>query len=68
MSSQRLLRVKQIIGTKNLPGLLPISRASWWAGVKAGKFPQPVKLGERTTCWRESDIALLVNGGESDDK
>ena len=40
---------------------IPVSRAAWWNGVKEGKYPQPVKLGSRTTCWRESDILALIN-------
>ena len=51
-----------------LPGVLqrvPVSRATWWAGVKTGRFPQPVKLGPRTTCWRASEIdALIANIGK----
>ena len=41
--------------------LIPISRASWWAGVKSGKYPRPIKLGCRTTVWRESEIAEFIN-------
>ena len=52
----RLLRIKQII-----PDILPISKATFWAGVKTGHFPAPMKLGPRTTVWRESDIKKLVN-------
>lgn len=47
-----------------LPGVLqrvPVSRATWWAGVKTGRFPQPVKLGPRTTCWRSADIDKLIS-------
>jgi len=40
--------------------LIPVSRASWWNGVKEGKYPQPMKLGSRTTVWRESDVVALV--------
>lgn len=40
---------------------IPVSRAAWWAGVKDGKYPQPVKLGSRTTVWRESDIDALIS-------
>jgi prophage regulatory protein len=43
-------------------GPLPISRSSWWAGVRNGRFPQPVKLGPRTTCWRVEDIRNLLQG------
>lgn len=40
---------------------IPVSRAAWWNGVKEGKYPQPIKLGSRTTVWRESDILELIN-------
>ena len=62
----RLLRLRQIIGTKDNPGILPISASTFWAGVRAGKFPQPRKLGPRTTVWKESDILSLVNGDRQD--
>lgn len=40
--------------------LIPVSRSSWWAGCREGKFPAPVKLGVRTTAWRAEDIAALI--------
>jgi len=43
--------------------LIPVSKSTWWNGVKTGKFPKPVKLGERTTCWRRSDIQALIEKG-----
>ena len=43
--------------------LIPVSKSTWWQGVRVGKFPQPVKLGERLTCWREDDIRELVERG-----
>ena len=46
--------------------VIPISPASWWAGVKSGKYPQPVKLGSRTTAWRESDILKLINPSDEE--
>ena len=30
-------------------GPIPVGRSTWWAGVKSGRFPKPVKLGPRTT-------------------
>lgn len=44
------------------PGVVPMSRTAWWAGVAAGTLPQPVKLGPATTCWRGSDILALIAG------
>ena len=58
------LRLKQILGDKKTGGhaLFPVSSSTWWDGVKTGRFPQPVKLGPRTTAWRVEDIvALIVN-------
>jgi len=58
MLKDRLLRIDQII-----PGILPISKSAWWAGIKAGVYPEPVKLGPRTRAWRESVIMQLVENG-----
>lgn len=51
---EALLRLPQVLQ------LIPVSRSAWWAGVKSGKYPASVKLGERTTCWRKSDILALI--------
>jgi predicted DNA-binding transcriptional regulator AlpA len=60
---ERLLRIKDILGDEKTKktAYLPISKSSWWNGVASGKFPQPIKLGARTTCWRESDILALMD-------
>tara|TARA_B110000211_G_C13558494_1_gene326751 strand:+ start:258 stop:464 length:207 start_codon:yes stop_codon:yes gene_type:complete len=50
-------------GFLRLPEVLkfiPIGKSTWWQGVKNGKFPKPVKLGERTTAWRVEDIKELI--------
>ena len=28
-------------------GPIPVSKSTWWQGVKEGRFPQPQKLGPR---------------------
>ena len=40
--------------------LITISKSAWWQGCKEGRFPKPIKLGPRTSAWRSSDIAALV--------
>lgn len=50
-------------GFMRLPAVLaviPVSKSTWWAGVKSGRFPQSVKLGERITAWRAEDIRALI--------
>ena len=61
---ERLLRIKDIVGDKSngIQPLIPISKSSWWAGVAEGKFPTPIKLGARTTCWRETEVLALIRG------
>jgi prophage regulatory protein len=41
-------------------GPLPISRSTWWAGIKDGRYPKPVKLGPRITAWKVEDIRALI--------
>lgn len=41
--------------------LIPVSKSTWWAGVKSGRFPKSVKLGERITAWRAEDIQAFIN-------
>jgi prophage regulatory protein len=51
------------VGFARLPQVLavfPTSRSSWWAGVKSGRYPKPVKLGPRTTAWKVEDIRALI--------
>ncbi|MEC9346268.1 MAG: AlpA family phage regulatory protein [Pseudomonadota bacterium] len=58
------LRLHQIIGDRRavppVPALIPISKSTWWAGVKDGRYPSPVKLGPRITAWRVEDIRDLI--------
>jgi prophage regulatory protein len=51
-----LVRIKQVLK------FVPVSRSTWWAGVKDGRFPKPFKLSERITVWRVSDIRVVVEG------
>ena len=50
-------------GFLRLPDVLkvfPVSKSSWWAGIKEGRYPQPVKLGPKMTAWRVEDIRELI--------
>ena len=64
------VRLSTILGNpKAVPPIdpiIPISKSSWWEGIKKGIYPKPVKLSERTTAWKWQDIHDLVAklGGE----
>jgi prophage regulatory protein len=49
----RFLRLPQVLER------FPVSKSTWWSGIRAGRFPKPIKLGERTSAWLESDIDAL---------
>ena len=54
------LRLPQVLS------VIPLGKTSWWEGVKAGRFPKPIKLSERCTAWRAEDIrALIISLGEN---
>jgi prophage regulatory protein len=51
-----------------LPAVLervPRSKTAIYADMKAGKFPQAIKLSTRSIGWRESDIEEWINSRAS---
>lgn len=52
------LRLRAILAPE---GPIPISKSTWWAGVKSGRYPKPHKLGPRITAWRVDDIQRLIS-------
>ena len=58
-SIKRLLRIKEVLAR------LSISRSSFLEGCRTGRFPQPIKLGPRTTVWKAEEIdAFIENLGK----
>ena len=59
------VRLPQIIGNPKaeppIPPVIPVSKSTWWAGIKSGRYPKPVKLGSRVTAWRVEDIRTLID-------
>ena len=43
------------------PAPLPFSPSTFWRKVAAGQFPKPLKLGERITAWRVSDVRAWID-------
>ena len=54
------VRLTSILGPS---GPIPVSKSTWWEGVKSGRFPKPLKLGPRITAWRVEDIRRLIERG-----
>ena len=52
------------MGLLRLPKVLeiiPVSRSSWWAGIKQGRYPAPVRLSARAVAWESEDIKALLD-------
>lgn len=50
-----VLRLRQVLQ------VFPVSASTWWAGVRSGRYPKPIKLGARATGWRADDIRALID-------
>jgi prophage regulatory protein len=64
-------RIKEILGDSKavppIPAIIPVKKSTWWAGIRSGRYPSPVKLGPRAVAWRRQDIEDLIeqiNNGE----
>ena len=60
-----LLRLKHRSGDQKvippIPPIIPISKTTWWNGVKDGIYPKPIKLSDNVTVWHSNDIQKLVD-------
>ena len=50
----KLLRVKEVVKKTS------VGKSTIWAWVKEGKFPKPIKLSDRISVWKESDIDAWI--------
>ena len=54
------VRLSQFLG----PGRpIPVGRSTWYAGIRTGRFPPPVRWGPRLVVWRVEDIRTLIERG-----
>ena len=63
-----LLRLPDILGDPKsdppIKAIIPVSKSTWWAGVRDGRFPRPVKIGPNSTAWRTRDIKAFIDSLE----
>ncbi len=48
------LRVREVLKH------IPVSKSTWWAGVRSGRFPAKIIVGPGITVWRVEDIRALI--------
>lgn len=54
-ATSRLIRLEDVLK------ILPVSKSTWYDGIKKGLYPKPIKIGSRISCWRYEDIVKLIN-------
>lgn len=50
----RLLRLPEVLS------IVPVSRSTWYEGIRQGVYPSPVRISQRTVAWPEEQIRDLV--------
>lgn len=55
LPSEGFIRVRQVLQ------MFPISRTTLWRKVNAGEFPEPRKLGPKTTVWDIEELRAFKN-------
>lgn len=75
LPSTGFLRLKSIIGDPKagIPAIIPVSRAGWYRGISAGKYPKPTRaFGPHISAWPVQAILDLVEhsmpGAANDDQ
>jgi len=53
--NRTLLRLKDVLA------IYPISRTSFYDGIKLGLYPQPLRLGKKTVAWRAHEIEAAID-------
>jgi prophage regulatory protein len=61
MNTQQFLPATGFLRLQEVLQYIPVGKTTFWNGVKAGRFPKPVKLGPRITAWRCEDIRALID-------
>ncbi len=59
---QRVIRLSELASRPGKPGLISASPASVWRWIKAGKFPAPFRIGDRTTVWDLAEVEQFLDG------
>jgi prophage regulatory protein len=60
INMKKYYRVAELATEGSRQGLLPVSKNTIWRWVRENKFPQPIKLGERTTVWNIEEVNEFI--------
>jgi predicted DNA-binding transcriptional regulator AlpA len=55
-----VLPAEGLIKLRSVLAVYPVGESTWWAGIRAGKYPKPVHIGVKSRAWRVTDIRALI--------
>jgi len=65
MKAPRLVRMAQLTGQPRavppVPGIIPLEVSTIWRMVKAGEFPQPIRLGKNSVAWDMNEVSAWLD-------
>jgi prophage regulatory protein len=53
--------MKELLRDKEVAEMLSIGRSTVWLYVRDGRLPKPIKLSDRVSVWKVSDIRALID-------
>ena len=60
VSTKEVCTMEQIIKLSELKDIVGLSRSSIYRMSSEGKFPKPIKLGERSSGWLQSEVEQWI--------
>lgn len=63
--SNNLLPSTGFVRLSTILKIIPVSKSTWWLGVKTGRFPKSLKLSPNVTVWKVEDITQLISNNNN---
>ncbi len=60
MKDQQTLPSEGFVKLPQILTAIPVSKSTWFRGIAAGKYPRPVKLGQRCSGWDVMEIRQCI--------
>lgn len=52
----RTVEIRPLLALWQVLGIVPISKTTWYEGIRNGRYPRPVQISARRVGWRLADI------------
>lgn len=50
-----------LVKLKTVLSVIPVSKTTWFSGIKKGIYPRPIKIGARASAWDVREIRSLID-------